>query len=85
MDTDVEEAEGKVPECPFTFRDGRAVGIGNEAGETDVDRAAEASVHRCSGGVAGDTLPVVKLPTHRDHTASYILAALFTYKAGMDA
>lgn len=68
-----------------TFRDGRAVGVGDEAGETDVDGAAEASIHRCSGGVAGDTLPMVKLTTHRDHTAAYVLTALFTYKAGMDA
>lgn len=69
----------------FTFRDGRAVGIGDEAGETDVDGAAEASVHRCSWGVVGDTLAVVKLPTHWDHTAPHIFTALFTYKAGVDA
>lgn len=81
----MEGAQGKVAECLFTFRDGRAVGIGDEAGETDVDRAAEASVHRCSRGVVGDTLPMIKFATHRNHTASYILTALFTYKTGMDA
>ena len=69
----------------FTFRDGGAVGVGDEAGETDVDRAAEASVNRCGRGKAGNTLSVVKLPTHRNHTAPYILTALFTHKAGVDA
>lgn len=69
----------------FTFRDGRAVGVGDETGETDVDGAAEASVHRCGRGEVGDTLAVIKLPTHRNHTAPHVLTALFTYKAGVDA
>lgn len=67
-----------------TFGDGGTVGIGDEAGETDVYRAAEASVYRCSRCEAGNTLTVVKLPTHRNHTAPHILTALLTHKAGMD-
>lgn len=69
---------------PFTLGDGRAVGAGDEAGEADVDGAAEASVHRCSRGVVCDALSVVKLPTHRNHAAAHIFAALFTHKAGVD-
>ena len=69
----------------FTFSDVGAVGVGDEAGETDVDGAAESSVHRCRRGEVGDTLPVVKLPAYRNHTAPHILTALFTYEAGVDA
>lgn len=69
----------------FTFRDVGAVGVGDEAGETDMDGAAESSVHRCRRGEVGDTLPVVKLPTYRNHTAPHILTAFFTYEAGVDA
>lgn len=69
----------------ITFRDQWVVGIGDEAGETSMDRAAEAPVHRYSWGVVGDALPVVKLPTHGNHTTAHILAAFLTHKAGVDA
>lgn len=69
----------------MTFRDGRAVGVGDKAGETDMDGAAEASVHRRGWGVVGDTLPVVKLPTHRNHTTPHVLTALLTDEARVDA
>lgn len=68
----------------FTFRDGGAVGIGNEAGETHVDGAAEASIHSNRRGEVGDTFPVVELPTDWNHAAPNILAALFTHKTGVD-
>lgn len=67
-----------------TFGDGRAAGIGDEARETDVDGAAEASAHRCRRRVAGDTFAVIELPTDGDHTAADVLAALLTHKAGVD-
>lgn len=67
----------------FTFRDGGAVGVGDEAGEANVDRAAEASVDGRSRSKVGDALAVVKLPTHRNHTAPHVLTALFTHKAGV--
>lgn len=69
----------------FTFRDGRAVGVADEAGETDVDGAAEASAHGRGWGEAGDALAVVKLPAHGNHAAAHVLAALFTYEASVDA
>lgn len=69
----------------MTFRDGRAVGVGDEAGEADVDGAAEASVHRRRRGEVGDALAVVELPTHGNHTATHVLTALCTHKAGVDA
>lgn len=50
-----------------------------------MDRAAETSVHGRSRSKVSDALAVVKLPTHRNHTAPHILAALFTHKAGVDA
>lgn len=50
-----------------------------------MERAAEASVQRGGGSVVGDTLSVVKLPTHRNHAAPHILTALLTHKAGVDA
>lgn len=68
-----------------TFGDGRAGGVGDEAGETDVDGAAEASADGSGRGVAGDTLAVVKLPTNRDHAAADIFPALLTHKTGVDA
>ena len=80
------EGEGVITADPlFTFRDGRAVRVGDEAGETHVDGAAEASGHGRGRGEAGDTLPVVELPTHGDHAAPHVLTALFTYEAGVDA
>lgn len=69
----------------FTFGDGGAVGIGDEAGETHVDRAAEATVHGHRGSEVSDAFPVVELPTDGNHAAPHILAALFTHKAGVDA
>lgn len=68
----------------FTFGDGGAVGIGDEAGETHVDGAAEASVHGNRRSKVGDTFPVVELPADGNHAAADILAALFTHKAGVD-
>lgn len=69
----------------LTFRDGGAVGIGNEAGETHMDRAAEASIHSDRRSKVSDTFPVVKLPTDWNHAATHILTALFTHKTGVDA
>lgn len=50
-----------------------------------MDRAAEASIHRHGRSEVSNALPVVELPTDRNHTAPHILTALFTYKAGVDA
>lgn len=69
----------------FTFGDGGAAGVGDEAGEAHVDGAAEASVHRHRGGKVGDAFPVVELPADGNHAAPHVLAALFTHKAGVDA
>lgn len=49
-----------------------------------MDRAAETSAHGRSRSKVSDALSVVKLPTHRNHTAPHILTALFTHKAGVD-
>lgn len=69
----------------FTFGDGGAVGVGDEAGETHVDGAAEASVHSHRGSKVSDAFPVVELPADGNHAAPHILAALFTHKTGVDA
>lgn len=69
----------------FTFGDGGAVGVGDEAGETHVDGAAEAAVHGNRGSKVGDAFPVVELPTDGNHAAPHIVAALFTHKTRVDA
>lgn len=75
----------KWPEEAVTFTEAGAAGVGDEAGEADVDGAAEASVNRSRGAEGGDALPVIKLPTNGDHTAPHVLTALFTDKAGVDS
>lgn len=69
----------------ITFRDVGAVGISDEAGEANVDGAAETSVHGYGRGVVGDALAMIKLPAHRDHAAPHILTALFTHKTGVES
>lgn len=60
------------------------MGVGNEAGEADVDRAAETSIDGRRRTEVSNALPMVKLPTHRNHAAPHILTALLTHKAGVN-
>lgn len=63
--------------CPsrlLTLGAGGVCGVGDVAGQTDMERAAEAAVLLGRGGEFHYTLHVVELPTHRDHTASNVLA-----------
>lgn len=69
----------------FTFGHVGAVGVGDEAGEADVDGAAETSADRRRGAKVGDALPVVELAAHWDHAAPHVLAALLAHEAGVDA
>lgn len=68
-----------------TFGHVGAVGVGDEAGEADVDGAAETSADWRSGAKVGDALPVVELAAHGDHAAAHVLAALLAHEAGVDA
>lgn len=72
-------------ERAFTFGYVGAVGVGDEAGEADVDGAAETSADRRRGAKVGDALPVVELATDRDHAAPHVLAAFLAHEAGVDA
>lgn len=59
--------------------------VGDEAGEADVDGAAETSADRRRRAKVGDALPVVELATHRDHAAPHVLATFLAHEAGVDA
>lgn len=61
------------------------MGVGDEAGEADVEGAAETSADRRGGAKVGDALSVVELAAHRDHAAAHILAAFLAHEAGVDA
>lgn len=69
----------------FTFGHVGAVGVGDEAGEADVDGAAETSADGRRGAKVGDALPVVELAAHGDHAAPHVLTAFLADKAGVDA
>lgn len=60
------------------------MGVGNEAGEADVDGAAETSADRRRGAKVGDALTVVELAAHRDHAATHVLAAFLAHEAGVN-
>lgn len=61
------------------------MGVGDEAGEADVDGAAKTSADRRRGAIVGDALPVVELAAHRDHAAPHVLTAFLAHEAGVDA
>lgn len=63
-----------------TFGDTRVGGVGDVAGQTDVEGAAEAAVLSDGGGMFQYAFHVIKLPTHRDHTPPDLLVRLFTHK-----
>ena len=75
---------GAPGERGLTFGPGRVARVGQEAGEADVQRAAEAAVDGRRGGVAGGALAVVELPAHGDHAAPRLLAALPAHEAGVE-
>lgn len=68
----------------LTFGHVGAVRVGDEAGEADVEGAAESSADGCRRAKVGDALPVVELAAHRDHAAAHILAAFLAHEAGVD-
>lgn len=67
-----------------TFGDRGVDRVSDEAGQTDVEGAAEAPVQGGNESVIGDTPSMVELPTRWDHTAPHVLPGLFTRKTGMD-
>lgn len=68
----------------FTF--GVAVeGVGDVAGQTDVQRAAEAFVVRLRGREGLNTVGVVELPTQRYHATFHAVARRLAHKTVVDA
>ena len=67
-----------------TFGPGRVAGVGQEAGQADVERAAEAAVDGRGGGVAGGALAVVELAARGDHAAPRLPAAFPAHEAGVE-
>lgn len=69
----------------LTLGAGGVCGVGDVAGQTDMEGAAEASVMLGRGGEFQDTLHVVELSTHRDHTAPDFLTGFLTHEACVQA
>lgn len=64
----------------LTLGAGGVCRVGDVAGQTDVERAAEASVLLGRGGELQYALHVVELSTHRDHAAPDVLAWFLAHK-----
>lgn len=68
----------------LTFRAADVERVGDVAGQTHVQRAAEAFVVRLCGRVRQYTVGVVELPTQWNHAALYPITRLLTHEARVD-
>ena len=66
-----------------TFGAAGVGGVGDVAGQADVQRAAEAADLGHGGAVLQDAVHVVELPTHRDHAALHIAPRRLAHEAGV--
>lgn len=74
----------KATELELTFQV-IVVGVGDVAGQTHMQRAAEALVVRLRGREGQNTVGVVELPTQRNHAALHPATRLLAHKAVVDA
>lgn len=68
---------------PLTSAGRGAGGVGDEAGEADVQRATEAAGQGHGGGVLHDALLVVELATRGDHATLHAISQLLAHKTGV--
>lgn len=66
-----------------TFGAAGVGGVGDVAGQADVERAAEATALGDGGAVLQDAVHVVELPTHWDLAALHIAPRRLAHKAGV--
>lgn len=67
-----------------TFGTAGVEGVGDVAGQTDVEGATNPFILGLGGCVFQDTLVMVELPTYRHHAPLHTVARLLTHKACVD-